>query len=111
MMTTNQEERELNTEITLLPMASIEIALEIPSKTLLDYEKAGILNPEIKENNSRYYSLGDLERARIATILTKNKTMELQGVKVLLSVLNKTDIKPENHSCYIQSILKLQNNG
>lgn len=111
MKTTKQEERELNTEITLLPMASIEIALDVQSKTLLNYEKAGILNPEIKEDNSRYYSLGDLERARIATILTKNKTMELQGVKVLLSVLNKTNIKPKDHSGYIQSILKLQNNN
>ena len=92
-------------------MASIEIALDIQSKTLLDYEKAGILNPEIKEDNSRYYSLGDVERARIATILTKNKIMKLQGVKVLLSVLSKTNIKPKDHSGYIQSILKLQNNG
>ena len=66
-------------------MASIEIALDIQSKILLDYEKAGILNSEIKEDNSRYYSLGDLERARIATILTKNKIIKLQGVKVLLS--------------------------
>lgn len=90
-------------------MASIEIALDIQSKTLLDYEKAGILNPEIKEDNSRYCSLGDLERARIATILTKNKIMKLQGVKVLLSVLSKTNIKPKDHSGYIQSILKLQN--
>ena len=44
-------------------MASIEIALDIQSKTLLDYEKAGILNPEIKEDNSRYYSLGDFRKS------------------------------------------------
>ena len=91
-------------------MASIEVALDVKSKTLLNYEKAGILNPEIKEDNSRYYSLGDLDRARIATILTKNKIMKLQGVKILLSVLSKTDIEPENYFDYIQSILKLQNN-
>ena len=33
-------------------MASIEIALDIQSKILLDYEKAGILNSEIKEDSA-----------------------------------------------------------
>jgi len=110
-MKTKQEERKINAEITLLPMASIEKALNIKSKTLLNYEKEGILNPEIKEDKSRYYSLGDLERARITTILTKNKTMELSGVKILLSVLGKTDINPEDYSDYIQRILKTAKHG
>lgn len=105
-MTTKQKEREIDTTIALLPMTSITKALKIQSKTLLNYEKEGILNPEIKEDKSRYYSLGDLEKARLTRILIKNKTMKLQGVKILLSVLGKTDINPENYSDYIQSILK-----
>lgn len=66
------------------------------------------LNPEKKENGLRYYSLDDLERARLTKILTKSKTMKLQGVKILFSVLDKTKLKPEDYSDYIQRILKLQ---
>lgn len=105
-MTTKQKERKIDTTIALLPMASITKALKIQSKTLLNYEKEGILNPKKKDSKSRYYSLDDLEKARLTTILTKSKTMKLAGVKILLSVLDKTDINPEDYSDYIQSILK-----
>lgn len=111
-MTTKQKERKIDTTIALLPMASITKALKIQSKTLLNYEKEGILNPKKKDNESRYYSLDDLEKARLARILTKNKTMKLAGVKILLSVLGKTNIQTEDYSKYIQNILKkLQNKG
>lgn len=110
-MTTKQKERKIDTTIALLPMASITKALKIQSKTLLNYEKEGILNPEIKEDESRYYSLDDLEKARLTRILIKSKTMKLAGVKILLSVLDKTDINPEDYSDYIQSILKTAKNG
>ncbi len=47
-MTINQRETKINTEVALLPMASILKALKIQSKTLLNYEKEGILNPKKK---------------------------------------------------------------
>ncbi len=105
-MTTKQKERKIDITIALLPMASIEKALNIKSKTLFAYEKEGILNPEIKEDKSRYYSLGDLEKARLTRILIKSKTMKLAGVKILLSVLGKANIQAEDYSNYIQNILK-----
>jgi DNA-binding transcriptional MerR regulator len=72
----------------------------------LNYEKEGILNPKKKDSKSRYYSLDDLEKARLARILIKSKTMKLAGVKILLSVFGKTDTNPEDYSDYIQNILK-----
>ena len=94
-MTINQRETKINTEIALLPMASILKTLKILSKTLLNYEKEGILNP--KKNEKRYYSLDDLKRARLARFLAKNKIMKLEGAKILTSVLKKTNIKPEDY--------------
>ena len=47
-MTINQRETKINTEIALLQMVSILKALKIQSKTLLNYEKEGILNPKKK---------------------------------------------------------------
>lgn len=110
-MTINQKERKIDTTVALLPMASIETALKINSRILLSYEKEGILNPRKKDDESRYYSLDDLERARITRFLTKNNTMKLEGVRILLSVLEKTNIKPEDYSDCIQDIAKRQKNG
>ena len=76
----------------------------------MNYEKEGILNPN-KKNEKRYYSLDDLERARLARFLTKNKIMKLEGVKILISVLKKTNIKSEDYFNSTQRILKLQKNN
>lgn len=109
-MTINQKETKINTEIALLPMASILKALKIQSRTLLNYEKERIVNPK-KNGEKRHYSLDDLERARLTIFLTKNKIMKLEGVKILVSVLKKTDIKPEDYFNNIQKILKPQKNN
>lgn len=105
-MKTKQNKVKFNTDIAILPMASIEKALEIETETLLAYEQEGILKPEKKENGLRYYCLDDLDKAKLARFLTQNNTMELSGVKILLSVLHKTDIKPEDYFGYIQKISK-----
>lgn len=110
-MKTKQKETKLDTTITLLPMASIVKALKIQSETLLNYEKEEILHPRKKEDESRYYSLDDLEKARLTKILTKSKIMKLQGVKILFSFLDKIKLKPEDYSDYIQSILKTAKHG
>ncbi len=91
-------------------MASILKVLKIQSRTLLNYEKEGIVNPK-KNGKKRYYGLDDLERARLARFLTKNKIMKLKGVKIFISVLKKTDIKPEDYFNSTQRILKLQKNN
>lgn len=109
-MTINQRETKINPEIALLPIASILKALKILSKTLLNYEKEGIVNSE-KNGEKRYYGLDDLERGRHARFLTKNKIMKLEGVKIFISVLKKTDIKPEDYFNSTQRILKLQKNN
>lgn len=70
-------------------------------------KKEGIVNPKVSEGGSRHYSLDDLERARLTRFLTKDKIMNFTGVKILLSVLNKMNIKPENYSNDIQRLLKL----
>lgn len=91
-------------------MASILKVLKIQSRTLLNYEKEGIVNPK-KNGKKRYYGLDVLERARLARFLTKNKIMKLKGVKIFISVLKKTDIKPEDYFNSTQRILKLQKNN
>ncbi len=105
-MKTKHNEVKINTDIAILPMASIEKALEIESETLLAYEQEGILKPEKKEDGLRYYCFNDLDKAKLARFLTKNNTMELSGVKILFSVLDKTDIRPEDYFDYIKEISK-----
>lgn len=107
-MTTNQEEGKFNTEIAILPMASIVRAVGLQANRISAYEQARIVKPKIK-NEKKYYSLNDLERLRFANFLIKNKIMKFSGVIILFSILAKTNIEPSDYLKYAKKIIKTKN--
>ena len=106
---TTSKKLELNTKTAILPFETMTQVVEIDRKTLLNYEKENILTPARIKNDRRCYSLEDLEKARLTRTLTKDKTMNYDGVKILISVLEENKIDPMDYNDYIENIKNKKN--
>jgi len=93
----------------MLTIGSIATALGINQRTLRIYDSEGILSPKRSEKNRRYYTLEDLEKAKLIQFLTRNLLLNLSGVKIVLAILEQEKIKPENWISYIEKIAQKAN--
>ena len=89
------DEMKINEDVALLPIQTIKSVLKISKKTLEMYEKIGILKAE-RKNDKRYYSLSDLEKLKAIVVLTRDLSVNLAGVDVVLAILEKFKIKNYN---------------
>jgi len=60
-------------------------------QTLRMYERMGLVQPRRTANNVRLYSDADIERLRRIQCLTQELGVNLAGVEVILSLLEKID--------------------
>lgn len=109
MTTTKQNEREIDTELVLLPEASIIKAVGLKTKTISTYEEAGIIKPLKRENEKKYYSLDDLEKLKLSSFLIKNKIMKFSGIIILLLALEKTNIDVSDYLKFVKQVIKNKN--
>ena len=78
-----------NARDIMLPIGSIAASLDINQRTLRIYDSEGILCPKRTDKNRRYYTLEDLEKAKVILFLTRNLLLNLAGVKIVLAILEK----------------------
>lgn len=80
------------------PMFIIGVAsrmLGVPSQTLRYYESIGLLHPERTEGNQRLYSYKDLDRVKKIRNLSEDLGINLAGVEVVLTLLQKIEYLEE----------------
>ncbi|MBQ7288044.1 MAG: MerR family transcriptional regulator [Candidatus Gastranaerophilales bacterium] len=101
-----QKENHIETNAAILPISVIASTLNVHQRTLRIYDAEGILTPKRSDKNRRNYCLDDIEKGKVILFLTRNLALNLSGVKIILSMLEKNNIKPSNYMNYIQEIAK-----
>ena len=100
------KKNSLEASLALLPISTIAQVLNVHQRTLRIYDAEGILTPKRSDKNRRNYCLDDIEKGKVILFLTRNLALNLSGVKIILSMLEKNNIKPSNYMNYIQEIAK-----
>ena len=94
----------INADLAILPISSMASALNVHQRTLRIYDNEGILSPSRSDKNRRNYSLNDLERAKLILFLTRNLALNLSGVKIIIAMLERNNIKPVDYIKYIEEV-------
>lgn len=102
---TNKKQK-VDSTLAILPISSIATTLNVHQRTLRIYDNEGILSPKRTDKNRRNYSLDDLEKAKLILFLTRNLALNLAGVKIILAMLEKNKIKPQDYLTYVEKIAK-----
>lgn len=92
------------------PMCSISIAasmLNVHQRTLRIYDEEKILVPSRTGKNRRLYSFNDLEKGRLIQFLTRNLGINLSGVKIIMYILEKSEMPASE---YIKHVSKIAEN-
>lgn len=80
------------------PVYVISIAASLAGchpRTLRIYEEEGLVEPVRTDSNIRLYSDEDLQRVRIIRYLTRQRGVNLAGVKMLLQLRDAADLLRE----------------
>ncbi len=96
----------LDTKLPILPIGAIAQSLNVHQRTLRIYDKEGILSPTRTDKNRRYYSLDDLEKAKLILFLTRNLALNLAGVKIILALVEELKIPAEESLDFVKKIAK-----
>jgi MerR family transcriptional regulator/heat shock protein HspR len=69
----------------------------VHAQTLRYYERAGLLRPQRSQGRIRYYSLADLQRARLIKEYIEDLGVNLAGVEVILKLTDRIqELEREN---------------
>ena len=72
------------------PILTISVAsrlLKLHPRTLMLYEKAGLIHPHRTDTQRRLFSIKDINQLQFIKYLTQNQGINLRGVKVLLEAI------------------------
>jgi len=75
------------------PMLTLSVAAEmvkVHPRTLMIYDKLGLVKPLRTKTNRRHYSLANIEELKFIQYLTQEKGLNLTGIKFLLEAIKIT---------------------
>lgn len=78
--------------------------LKIHKRTLNIWDKKEILIPK-KIENEKYYLKEDLEKAKFILFLNKNLLINLNAIKIIIDILNRSKINAKDYLKYTNEIL------
>ena len=81
----------MNTKLPILTISVAAKLLGLHPRTVMLYEKSGFLSPHRTTTNRRMYSVKDLDDLQFVKFLTRDKGINLQGVKFLLEAIQLTN--------------------
>lgn len=90
-----------------VPIGTICSAFNINPRTLRIYDKEGILCPQRTDKNRRYYKSNDIEKLKSILFLSRNLAVNLSGIKIIFSILEKNKIPIKNYIEYLNIIAEL----
>lgn len=73
------------------PILTISVAanlLRLHPRTLMLYEKSGLITPHRTSTSRRLFSLKDLEKLQFIKYLTRKEGVNLTGVKIILEAIS-----------------------
>lgn len=97
----------LETNIPILTIGAVAKVLGVHQRTLRIYDVQDILVPKRSSQNKRLYSLDDVELGRFILFLTRSLAINLAGVKIILKLIQKNKIEPNNYLNFIQNLTDL----
>ncbi len=100
------KEPKIKSDAPILPISTVSEAIGVHQRTLRIYDNEGILCPKRTLKNRRSYSLNDLEKAKVILFLTRNLSINLSGVKIILKMLEENKVSSDKYLEYIQKIAK-----
>ncbi len=78
------------------PILTISVAanlLKLHPRTLMLYERAGLISPHRTGSKRRLFSIEDLKRLQFIKYLTQKQGVNLQGVKITLEAIEIAEQK------------------
>ena len=79
---------------SIQPVLTISVAaslLHTHPRTLMLYERVGIIRPHRTQTQRRMFSLGDLEALQFIRFLTQEQGINLKGVKCILEAISMAE--------------------
>ena len=76
------------------PLFTISIASKLTGlhpRTLMLYEKAGLVKPFRTKTDRRIYSQTNLNKIKFINYLTSEKKVNLAGIKLIFNIINLTE--------------------
>lgn len=86
----------MNTKLPILTISVAAKLLGLHPRTIMLYERSGFLSPHRTNTNRRMYSIHDLNDLQFVKFLTRDKGVNLSGVKTLLeaiAIANKENVR------------------
>lgn len=80
--------------------------INVHQRTLRIYDKEGVLVPKRTYKNRRYYTLSDIQKGKFIQFFTRNLSLNITAVKIILALLEKNNIEPKNYTSCINEITK-----
>lgn len=99
----NNLDENINIALTISNMSQI---INVHQRTLRIYDKEGVLVPKRTYKNRRYYTLSDIQKGKFIQFFTRNLSLNITAVKIILALLEKNNIEPKNYTSCINEITK-----
>lgn len=99
-----KEGQLVNLDKPMFAIGIISEILNVHRRTLRIYDEHNILSPKRTPKNRRLYSLNDIERGKFVQFLTRDLGVNLVGVKVVIELLRKLNVEPEDFVSYTKKI-------
>lgn len=88
----NNLDENINIALIISNMSQI---INVHQRTLRIYDKEGVLVPKRTYKNRRYYTLSDIQKGKFIQFLTRNLSLNITAVKIILALLEKNNIEPK----------------
>ena len=89
--------RGLEFDIPVFAIGTVAKLVGVHEQTLRLYEKEGLIKPHRGKGGRRMYSQRDLQRIQYICYLTQERKVNIQGVKVILELLEQKG--EEDYEC------------
>ena len=94
----------LDHERPIFPISVVADILKVHQRTLRIYDDAKLLVPSRSAKNRRLYSINDIEKGKFIQYLTKELGINLIGIKIIFSLLNKQNVTVSEGIPFVQEI-------
>lgn len=86
------------------PILTVSIAanlIKLHPRTLMLYEKEGLISPHRTSTKRRLYSFNDMKELEFIKYLTQTEGVNIKGVKIILEALKKAEEEGINMKKYL----------
>jgi len=98
------EKREDLTKQIAISISNLAEILGVHQRTLRIWDKKEILVSKRTSKDRRFYTVEDVEKAKLIQFLIRNLALNIVGVKVVLNLLKKHKVEPKDYLKFVENI-------